>query len=100
MTELTAPSGAPREPAGQHAQVGEPARTPVLITERQVLFATAAAVPLQPAKTGRSWIAGVRGFLAAPFVTSSNEARSNRRHYSARNEYLEDSRMAREMVRL
>jgi hypothetical protein len=88
----------------QLADVTEAApRTPVLITEQRVLFATAAAVPLQPAKIGRRWIEAVRaigGGLRAAVVTSSNEARPRRQHYPARNDYLEDSRMAREMFRL
>jgi hypothetical protein len=33
-------------------------------------------------------------------VTSSNEPRPKRRHYPARNDFLDDSRMAREMFRL
>jgi hypothetical protein len=77
--------------------------TPVLITEQQVLFATAAALPLRPAKTGRGWAEAVRAIAAsvrAAFVTSGDEARPKRRHYPARNDFLEDSRMAREMFRL
>jgi hypothetical protein len=77
--------------------------TQALITEQQVLFATAAAVPLQPATTGRGWIEAVRALgasLRAAFVTSSNEPRPKRQHYPARNDFLEDSRMAREMLRL
>jgi hypothetical protein len=105
MSELLAPLGAPPEVVEQLADVTEAApRTPVLITEQQVLFATAAAVPWQPAKIGRRWIEAVRGIggagLRAAVVTSSNEARPKRQHYPARNEYLEDSRMAREMFRL
>jgi hypothetical protein len=94
MTELLAPFGAPPEAAEATP------RTPVLITEQQVLFATAAAVPLQPAKTGRSWTQAVRDFSTAAFVTSSNEARPKRLQHPARNDFLEDSRMAREMLRL
>ena len=88
----------------QLADVTEAApRTPVLITEQQVLFATGAAVPFQPAKIGRRWIETVRVIeagLRATVVTSSNEARPKRQHYPARNDYLENSRMAREMFRL
>jgi len=77
--------------------------TQVLITEQQVLFSTAAAVPLPPAKTSRRWTGAVRAIAAsvrAAFVTSSDEARPKRRHYPPRSDYLEDSRMAREMFRL
>jgi hypothetical protein len=103
MSELLAPLGAPPEVVEQLADVTEAApRTPVLITEQQVLFATAAGVPLQPAKIGRRWIEAVRGIGAGlrAVVTSSNEARPKRQHDPARNDYLEDSRMAREMFRL
>jgi hypothetical protein len=104
MTELLALFGTPPEAIEQPADVAEAApRTPVLITEQEVLFATAAAVPLQPAKIGRRWIEAVRTVgtgLRAAVVTSSNEARPQRRHHPARNDYLEDSRMAREMLRL
>ena len=104
MSELLAPLGAAPEVVEQSSDVTEAAsRTPVLITEQQVMFATAAAVPLQPAKIGRRWIEAVRAVgagLRAAAVTSSNEARPKRQHYPARNDYLEDSRMAREMFRL
>ena len=54
MSELRAPLGASPEGVGQPADVaGASPRTPVLITEQQVLFATAAAVPLKPAKISR-----------------------------------------------
>ena len=76
--------------------------TQVLITEQQVLFATAAALPLRPAKTGRRWAEAVAiaASVRAAFVTSGDEAQPKRRHYPARNDFLEDSRMAREMFRL
>jgi len=51
----------------------------------------------------RRWIEAVRGIgagLRAAVVTSSDEARPKRQHYPARNDYLEDSRMAREMFTL
>jgi hypothetical protein len=74
-----------------------------LITEQKVLFATAAALPLQPAKTSRRWTEVVRAIGAsvrAAVVMSSDEARPKRQHYPARNDYLDDSCMAREMLRL
>ena len=104
MSELRAPLGASPEGVEQPADVaGASPRTPVLITEQQVLFATAAAVPLQPAKTSRRWVEAARAIgasLRAAFVTSSNEAQPKRRHYPSRNDFLEDSRMSREMLRL
>jgi hypothetical protein len=104
MSELLTSFDVAPEVVEQPADIAEVApRTPVLITEQQVLFATAAALPLQPAKTSRRWTEVMRAIGAsvrAAFVTSSDEARPARRHYPARNEYLEDSRMAREMLRL
>jgi hypothetical protein len=104
MTELLTPFAVAPEVADQPADIAEASpRTPVLITEQQVLFATAAALPLQPAKTSRRWTEVVRAIGAsvrAAVVTSSDEARPKRQHYPARNDYLDDSRMAREMLRL
>ena len=103
MSELLAPFGASRRWSNNLPTSEAAPRTPVLITEQQVLFATAAAVPLQPAKTGRRWVEAARAIgasLRAAFVTSSNEARPKRRHYPPRNDFLEDSSMAREMLRL
>ena len=104
MTGLLAPFAVTPEVVGQPTDLVEASpRTPVLITEQQVLFATAAALPLQPAKTGRRWAELMRAIGASvgvAVVTSSDEARPKRRHYPARNDYLDDSRMAREMLRL
>lgn len=98
MTELLAPFGA--QPDAVKKPEAVEARTPVLITEQQVLFATAAAVPLQPARTSRRWTEAVWAFLTMAFVKSDKESRPKRRHYPSRNDFLEDSRMAREMMRL
>ena len=104
MTELLAPFAIAPEVVEQPADIAEASpRTPVLITEQQVLFATAAALPLQPANTSRRWPEVVRAIGAsvrAAVVTSSDEARPKRQHYPARNDFLDDSRMAREMLRL
>jgi hypothetical protein len=100
MTELLVPLGAASDAVKQPAAVEASPRTPTLITEQQVLFATAAAVPLQPARTGRRWTESARAFLTAAFVKSGNESQPKRRHYPSRNDFLENSRMAREMMRL
>jgi hypothetical protein len=74
-----------------------------LITEQQVLFATAAAMPLQPAKPARRGAVAARAFgasMRATFATSSNEAQPKRRHYPSRGGFLEDSRIARQMLSL
>ncbi len=73
---------------------------PILITEHEVLFSTAAATGLRPT---RRWTDAVRIVSAATrriFVTAPTDSRPKRRHYPPRASYLEDSRMAREMHRL
>jgi len=100
MTELAAPFSAPPEAVRKRPDTEASPRTPVLITEQQVLFATAAALPLQPARTGWRWAHAVRDKLAAAFVSADTESRPKRRHYPPRKDFLEDSRMAREMLRL
>ncbi|AGB23985.1 hypothetical protein Mycsm_03709 [Mycobacterium sp. JS623] len=100
MTEVLAPFGAPPDDAQRPPAVKAPSRTPVLITEQQVLFATAAAVPLQPARTRPRWAQALRAFMTAASVKSSGERQPKRRHYPSRNFFLEDSCMAREMLRL
>lgn len=102
MSELLAPFGEPQEIADE---LPEPSvdssavSTPALITEQEVMFATAAAVPLQPAKSRRRWTEVVGATLRAMFVSSAEHPRE-RRHYLPRNDYLESSRMSREMYRL
>jgi hypothetical protein len=103
MYELRASFGASPRAVNKPANVVASAWTPVLITEQQVLFGTAAAMPLQPAKPARRWALAARSIgagLGATFATFSNEVEPKRRHYPSRDDFLEDSRMAREMVRL
>jgi hypothetical protein len=104
MSELLAPFAVAPEAIDQPVDIAEALpRTPVLITEQQVLFATAAVLPLQPAKTRRRWTEVVRAIGAsvkAAFATFSDEGPPTRRQYPARNDFLEDARMAREMLRL
>ena len=103
MSELLAPFGASPEVVQEPAEVVEAPRAPVLITEQEVLFATAAGVPLRPDKTGRRWADAVRALgasVTALFERFGDDARPKPRHYPPRNDYLEDSRMRREMLRL
>jgi len=70
---------------------------PVLITEQEVAFGTAAAVPLPRAKPTR----GVMAALRAKSRSSSEDALLAPRHYPPRREeFLEDAAMEREMHRL
>jgi hypothetical protein len=75
----------------------EVTQTPVLITEQEVVFSTAAAVPVRPTKTRRGLTAVLRGI----FVNPTASAEKPRRHYPPRrNSVLEHAAMAREMHRL
>ena len=74
---------------------------PVLITEAEVVFSTAAAVPLRRAPAGWRTRAGrvavaVRGILAGTVT----DERPTPRHHPKRLRYLNDARMEREMQRL
>jgi hypothetical protein len=86
MSELLVPFDTMPDTTEQDTDVS--ADTVALITEEQVLFATAAAVPMQSATT------------RCQIEASGNEAQPQRRHRRSRNDFLEDSRMAREMMRL
>lgn len=73
-------------------------RPVVLITEQQLAFSTAAAMPLPRTSPTRGLLAAFR----AMFLTSSREPRpAPRQYYSPRRDkFLEDAAMAREMHRL
>jgi hypothetical protein len=74
--------------------------TQALITEQQVLFSTAAAVALPPAKT-RRWsdtVHAVGTALRAMFAAS--EKPPARQHYPKRHDWLDNALMSREMDRL
>lgn len=74
----------------------KPPQAPVLITEQEVMLGTAAAVPLPRTGIGRRFAQALQRILAA----SLPSPRPQRPHYPARRDWLEDSRMAREMLRL
>jgi hypothetical protein len=73
---------------------------PVLITEQEVMFATAAAV-LPRRRTARWWTAIARYFATAQEADTSGEDRRNPRHYpQRRSTFMEHAAMSREMSRL
>jgi len=75
--------------------------TPVLITESEVVFSTAAAVPLGPAAKGWRTQASRIALAVRRTVTGlMTDERPEPRHHPRRLWYLEDPRMAREMGRL
>lgn len=67
---------------------------PVLISEQEVRFSTAAAVPLRPSKITHRLIEAIRVVSAALHPPPA------RLHYPQRFSYLERALMAREMDRL
>jgi hypothetical protein len=72
-------------------------QAPVVITEQGVVFSTAAAVRLRPAKTRHGFTAVLRGI----FVDSTANAEKPRRHHPPlRDSFLGHAAMAREMHRL
>ena len=74
--------------------------TPALITEQQVLFSTAAAVVLPPAKTHR-WSDAVHAAAFAVGSWIANSAKpSTKPVYPKRHAWLENASMSREMDRL
>jgi hypothetical protein len=75
---------------------------PILFTEQEVAFSTAAALAVRPAKA-RRWAAANAVVLAGfhrMVLTLTPEKRAPRRYYSIRHDFLEDAAMAREMERL
>ena len=76
--------------------VAAPAPTTILITEPEVNFATAAAVPLPRRRTTRPFAELLRRL----WVAATPRSHPRRRHYPDRDHFLESSRMAREMLRL
>jgi hypothetical protein len=90
-TTTTKPASAPAEAAAQSTD------TAALITEQQVLFASAAALAPAPAKhlhVAHELASAVRAMFVRP------EKPHVRRHYPHRLAYLESSAMSREMDRL
>jgi|SRR5215212_7865382 len=98
MSELFTAPGEPLDVVEEPEDVSEAvSQAPILITEQEVAFSTAAAVPLPRTKSTRRVMAALR----AIFVSSSRDARPSRRHYpSRRDPFLEHAAMAREMHRL
>lgn len=75
---------------------------PVLISEREVMFATAAAgATSQTVATRRPWFAQLWQRLSAALDSlDSYVEREPRRYYARRPVYIENAAMAREMERL
>jgi hypothetical protein len=98
VSELFAAPADPQDVVDEPKHVIEAVTQPlVIITEQQVAFSTAAAVPLPRTKPTRRVIAALR----AMFLSSPGDARPAPRHYPPRRDaFLEQAAMAREMRRL
>jgi hypothetical protein len=88
---MSAPTTSSVQPAKPIQDVRTAESTPVLITEQEVAFSTAAAIPAAP--TTPRWLRMLRGLFA---TDSYSHGRSQPRRYS----FLERSCMARAMDRL
>ena len=100
MTDVTAESGVLPDVVEPEVEAQQPT---VLITEQEVLFSTAVAVPLPRTKSRRrvsDVTRSVADAIRSMFHSSAAESRPKPRHYPPRNDFLESSRMAREMYRL
>lgn len=82
--------------------VETPSQTPVLITEQEVAFSTAAAASLPRTKPAHGVVAAVRAILSSHGqIVWPAEDHVAPRHYPPRREaFLESAAMAREMRRL
>lgn len=87
------------ESAPQKAVEGS-ADTAALITEQQVLFASAAALAPSPVKQGRIGHAAHEFTCAVRAMFTRPERSRARKHYPQRFSYLEGSALSREMDRL
>lgn len=74
----------------------EASSTEVLITEQEVLFSTAAALPARRQNFSRRFVASI----GRMFAVSAHTSRPRQGDYPKRYEFLERSLMAREMDRL
>ncbi|MDT5127595.1 MAG: hypothetical protein QOH54_3239 [Mycobacterium sp.] len=100
MTEVElAPHAPTKDVSGTGAVVEGSA--PVLITEQDVMFATAAVSPT-PRTTGTRWWTAIgRLFTTAEAASGSNDDRRTPRVYPPRrHDFMDDAAMSREMYRL
>jgi hypothetical protein len=102
MSELTTKSSQIPDTAASPAPPvsTNSAEAPTLITEQQVLFGSAAAVALPPAKTRRfsDAVHAVAGAVGAWLVSAAKPPAQRR--YPKRHVWLENALMSREMDRL
>lgn len=73
---------------------------PTLITAQRVVFTTAAAVSVAPPRWPRRATRAVGAAMRRVFATAPQDSQRKRRRYPPRADFLENSRMEREMHRL
>lgn len=99
MTETVLATHAPTEDVSGTGAVVE-GSAPVLITEQEVMFATAAVSPKWHIG-GASWLSGItRLFATTKDESASDGDRRKPRYVARRYSYIENAAMAREMYRL
>ena len=76
------------------------AHSPILITENEVVFSTAAATAVAPAKSAPRWVTAIRHMFAKTAEQAAQDDVRKARHYPRRNQFLEANCMARGMDRL
>ena len=97
MSELFAAHADPQDIVEPDHVIEAVSQPPVVITEQEVAFSTAAALLLPRTKPNRGAFAALR----AKLWSSSQDAAPAPRHYPPRrDEFLEEAAMAREMYRL
>ena len=94
-TRLNRPDVAPVDPVAELAF----SETPILITEQEVIFGTAAAVRAPSKRTAGQWITQLRPRHL--FARSrADERAAKHRHHPHHYDFLEQALIAREMDRL
>ena len=102
MSELIAAQADPQKVVGNPEHVIEAvSHPPVVITEQEVAFSTAAAVLLPRTKPSRGLIAALRALFLSSTENAGADAVLAPRHYPPRrDEFVEEAAMRREMHRL
>ena len=95
--EVSAQEVAPHGSVGTGVVEGS---TPVLITEQEVMFSTAAVLPNQRTAGTRWWTAIGRFFTTAEAAGGSDDGWRTPRVYPSRYYFMEHAAMSREMDRL
>jgi hypothetical protein len=96
-----APTESAEEPDTEDSEIAGPvakSNTPVLITEQEVVFGTAAATALPRTNTGRQWAAVLRRVFT---VSATGDRPAKPVHHPRQHDsFLEQAALAREMFRL